>query len=322
MNRDSLAPTTSRKRLLQLAFAAVALPTSALAQTAKAPVKIRVGTQPAEFTADIIYAIKEGFMERAGLALDLQYLTNGNMTSNAIISGALDIGLNDTLGVAQAHVRGVDLVFLAPATAFATPWPTGFVTAADAGIRTAKDLNGKTLGTRGLQNAPNQMASAWVDNNGGDSKSIKWVEINSAVAMAAIQSKRIDGVLIGEPYFTQAKEAGMHIMLLDHNAPSNLWMVNGWAAMRPWADANTDTVKRFSAAILAANKWANTHEAETYPIVAEYTKIPLAAVAKMMPHPWLESFQPATAQAVIDTCAKYGSLSRSFPASELFYVPR
>ena len=73
------------------------------------------------------------------------------------------------------------------------------------------------------------MASAWVDNNGGDSKSIKWVEINSATAMAAIQAKRIDGALVGEPYFTQAREGGVHITLLDHNPPSNLWMVNGWA---------------------------------------------------------------------------------------------
>lgn len=305
-----------------MAFAAVALPQSALAQTGKPPVKLRVGTQPAEFTADIIYAQKEGFLDRAGISVDLQNLTNGNMTSNAIIAGALDIGLNDTLGVAQAHVRGVDLVFLAPASAFATPWPTGFVTAADGPIKTAKDLNGKTIGTRGLQNAPNQMASAWIDNSGGDAKSIKWVEITSATAVAAIQAKRIDGALIGEPYFTQAKEAGMHIMLLDRNLPSNLWMVNGWAAMRPWAAANVDTVKRFSAAILAANKWANTHEADTFPIVAAYTGIPEAVVAKMMPHPWLESFQPATAQAVIDTCAKYGSLAKSFPATELFFTPR
>lgn len=314
--------TISRKGVLQLAFAAAALPAAALAQTGKPPVKLRIGTQPAEFTADIMYAIKEGFFDRAGIVPDLQNLSNGNMTSNAVISGALDIGLADTLGVAQAHVRGVDLVFLAPAAAFATPWPTGFVVTNESGIRTAKDLSNKTIGTRGLQNAPNQMASAWIDNNGGDAKSIKWVEINSATAVAAIQAKRIDGALVGEPYFTAAKQDGMHVMLLDHNPPSNLWMVNGWAAMRSWADANVDAVKRFSAAILAANHWANTHEAETYPIVAAYTGIPQPTVAKMMGHPWLESFQTATAQSVIDTCAKYGSLSRSFPATEIFYTPR
>ena len=62
---------TTRKRLLQLGFAAMALPTRAAAQTAKAPVKVRVGTQPAEFTADIMYAIQEGFFDRAGVAVDL-----------------------------------------------------------------------------------------------------------------------------------------------------------------------------------------------------------------------------------------------------------
>ena len=312
---------TSRKRLLQLAFAATILPTGVAAQTAKVPVKLRVGTQPAEYTADIIYAIQEGFFDRAGVAVELQYRTNGNLTSDAIISGALDIGYTDTLGVAQAYLRGIDLAFLAPGAAFATPWPTGFVTNPDAGIRTAKDFNNKTIGTRGLANAPNRMAAAWIDNNGGDAKSIKWVEINSATAVAALEAKRIDAALVGEPYFTQAREAGMHITLFDHKPPSNLWMVNGFAARRSWADANTEAVRRFAAAILAANHWANTHESETYPIVATYTKIPEATVAKMMGHPWLESFQPAAVQVVIDICTKYGSLSRSFPAAELFYVP-
>ena len=80
----------------------------------------------------------------------LQYLTNGNLTSDALVSGALDVALNDTLGVAQAHVRGVDLVFIAPAAGFATPWPTGFITLpADGGLRTAKDFNGKTIGNAG-----------------------------------------------------------------------------------------------------------------------------------------------------------------------------
>ena len=152
----------SRQRAIQGALAALAIPRAVSAQAALPTVK--VGTQPAEFTADIMYGIQEGFFQKAGVAIDLQYLTNGNITSEAILAGSVDIGLNDTLGVAQAHVRGVDLVFLSPAAAFATPWPTGFVTLPEANIRDAKDFNNKTIGTRGLRSAPNMMASAWIDN--------------------------------------------------------------------------------------------------------------------------------------------------------------
>jgi NitT/TauT family transport system substrate-binding protein len=308
----------SRQRAIHGALAALAIPSAAFAQAALPAIK--VGTQPAEFTADIMYGIQEGFFQKAGVSIDLQYLTNGNITSEAILSGAVDVGLNDTLGVAQAHVRGVDLVFLSPAAEFASPWPTGFVTLPEANIRAAADFNNKTIGTRGLRSAPNMMASAWIDNNGGDSKTIKWVEIVSTTAIAAIRAHRIDGVLIGEPYFTQAKEEGLRITMLDHNPPSNAWMVNGWAARRSWADANPDPVRRFTTGMRDANHWANTHEAATYPIVAAYTKIPQDVVAKMMSHPWIETLTPSLVQPVIDVCARYGVLSRNFPAAEIFYT--
>jgi NitT/TauT family transport system substrate-binding protein len=297
--------------------AGIAFPNKALAQSSGAI--MRVATQPAEFTADLIYAQQQGFFKKAGIDLEIQNLTNGNASSAAVISGAVDVGLNDTLGVAQAHTHGVDLVFIAPAAAYSPPWSTAFISLPEANLHEPKDFNGKTIGTRGLRNAPNMMASAWIDKNGGDSSTIKWVEIVSATAIAAIQAKRLDSVLIGEPYLEQARVSGLHVSLIEHNLPVDTWLVNGWACRRDWVDANQDKAKRFAGAILEANRWANAHREATVPIIAAYTGIPEATVAKTMWHPWVESGGASIAQPVIDVSAHYTVLSHAFPAADIFY---
>jgi NitT/TauT family transport system substrate-binding protein len=308
---------TSRKALLAMVATGTLFPRSAFAQSSAA--SVRVATQPAEFTADLIYAQQQGFFKKAGLDVDIQNLTNGNATSAAIISGAVDIGLNDTLGVAQAHTHGVDLVFIAPAAAYSPPWSTAFISLPETNLREPKDFNGKTIGTRGLRNAPNMMASAWIDKNGGDSSTIKWVEIVSSSAIAAIQAKRLDSVLIGEPYIEQGRGTGLHVNVIEHNLPADTWLVNGWTCRRDWVDANLDKAKRFAGAILEANRWANAHSEASFPIVAAYTGIPEATVAKMMRHPWVESGGASIAQPVIDISAHYGVLPHAFPAADIFY---
>ena len=261
-----------RRRAIQLAAAALAAPQTASAQAAPAPLTLRFGTQPAEFAADVFYGIEQGFFSRAGIAIDLQMLPNGAATSAAILSGALDLGLTDPLTVAEAHLRGIDLAFIAPGAGFAIPWPLAFATRADAGIRVAKDFNGKTIGINGLKNAPAVMSYYWLDHNGGNSQSVKWVEIPFPTAVGAIAEKRIDGELMGEPFISQARDAGLRITMMDHNVAAASWMVNGTVATRAWAAKNPDAVRRFASALHEANRWANTHVPETYPIIAKYTK--------------------------------------------------
>jgi NitT/TauT family transport system substrate-binding protein len=311
----------SRARSLAfLAAAAAAAPTAAFAQSSAPEVTLRVGSLPGEFAADIFYGIDEGFFQRAGIKIDLQMLSNGAAVSAAILGGSLDIGLADPLTVAEGYLRGLDVVYIAPGAGFALPWPMAFATRPDANISVAKDFSGKTMGILAVKNAASMMAYYWIDHNGGDSQTVKWVELPFTTAVSAIVDKKIDGYLMGEPFLIQARDAGLHITPLEHNTSANLWLVNGWVTTRAWADKNKDVVHRFSAAMQDANRWANTHVADTSPIVAKYTKLPQTTIDRMMRHPWIETLQAPLVQPVIDTCAHYGVLSKTFPAKELFYT--
>jgi NitT/TauT family transport system substrate-binding protein len=319
---DDLMNHLTRQRAIQLAAAALALPTSALGQSTPPSVTIRVGSQPAEFTADMVYAMQLGFFEREGITIQLQMMTNGAATSAAILGGSLDVGLTDPLTVAEAHVRGIDLAFIAPGAAFATPWPLAFATHPDLGVREAKDLNGKTIATNALRNAPALMSYYWIDHNGGSSQTVKWIEVPFPAGVAAIQSKRIDGELFGEPFVSQARDAGLTITTMEHNTPAPIWMVNGWMTTRTWANQNVETVRRFARAIRAANLWANAHVAETVPIVSRFTHLPETTIKGMIPHPWIDGLQAALVQPVLDTCVSYGVLGKAVAARDIFYTVR
>ena len=304
-----------------LVAAATAAPLAVRAQSSGTQL-LRVGSQPTEFTADLIYAMNLGYFDQHGIKLDLQMMSNGAATGAAILGGGLDIGITDPLSVAESFVGGADLVFIAPGAGFAPPWPMGFVTHPDLKVKAAKDLDGRTIAVPGLRNAPGIMSYYWLDHNGGDSKSVKWIELPFSAGVPAILAKRIDGALFGEPFLSQARAAGLTITLLEHNTSAATWMVDGWVARRQWVDRNVDVIRRFGLAIRAANQWANTHAADTVPMLAQFTKMSESTIRGMMPHPWIETLRPDLIQSVLDTCTKYGVLKAHVAAKDLFYIVR
>jgi NitT/TauT family transport system substrate-binding protein len=283
---------------------------------------VRVGAPPVEFAACIAFGIEQGFFQRAGLNIDLQPSGASSQTAAAIAGGSLDIAEADPLTVAAGHVRGVDFVYVAPGAGFGTPWPIAFATRMEDGIRDPKDFNGKTIAVGGLKSAPDELASDWLDVNGGDSSSVKWLEVPFSASVAAIAAKRVDGALLPEPFVAQARDAGLRITSMGPKSPQAVWMITGWIASGAWADRNTEIVRRFASAMREANRWANTHVRETLPIVSRYTKIPEAALAKMIPHPWIETLEPHSVQPILDICVKYGVLARPVPAKDIFYLVR
>ncbi len=175
-------------RFMALALAALFLfsPVTVAAQTAPLET-LRVGVLPAEICGGAFYGIDRGYFKRAGINVELQMFTNGNAIAAGLASGALDIGLSDVVSIMAAHARGLPLVYIAPSLLNTEKAPTfALIVAKDGPIHSAKDANGKTIAVNGLKNVSQLAFEAWVDNNGGDSKTIKWVEMPFPVMPGAI----------------------------------------------------------------------------------------------------------------------------------------
>jgi NitT/TauT family transport system substrate-binding protein len=293
-------------------------PAFANAQTPTTTDNIRIGVIPAEIAGEIFYGIDAGFFAKNGLDVELQSFTNGAAIAAGVASGALDVGLSDLVSIISAHARGLPFGYLAPGMLQGEKRPAfANIVAKDSDIHEAKDFNGKTFGTNGLKNIGQISAEVWIDNNGGDSKTMKWIELPAPSIAPAIQQGTIQGAPVFEPVLSAAADGGNRVIYMDKKALAPVYLLSGWVATREWTAAHPGTAERFRTAIRQIAEWANKNQTLSAPILSKYTKIPTPIVDHMHRGEFAIRFDAAQIQPMIDAAVKYGIIAKSFPASEL-----
>jgi NitT/TauT family transport system substrate-binding protein len=296
------------------AYAAI---TAAGIRPALAEDSVRIGTIPIDPASECFYAQDMGFFKEAGARADIENFSSGGAVAAAIVGGAIDVGNVDLVTIAAAYARGVPLVMLAPAGVYTRAAQTYvLLVKQDSPIREAKDLNGKTLAVNGLKNINQIPTEAWIDNNGGDSKTVKFIELPFPAMVPALEDGKLDAVAVTEPTLAITNGKYRVISLADKNlAPT--FLVAGWTTTRDWARKNAGLAKSYAAVMTRTARWANTNHENSAQILSKYSKLPLATVERMQRSYYGERLEPSLIQPVIDAAAKYGVIDKSFPASAI-----
>jgi NitT/TauT family transport system substrate-binding protein len=306
---------------LVAALAALLLATSGVASaqsTAKAPLTIHVGALPSEVAGELFYGADMGFFKKAGLDVDIQFFNNGGAIAAAVASGALDLGLSDMMSVINAHARGLPFVYAAPGLLTTLKAPTfGILVPRNSSIQGAKDFDGKSMAVSGLRNIAQISAAAWIDANGGDSKTVKFIEVPFPSLVPALAQGTIQSSVANEPWMTLATDSGDRLIFMEKGALSPAFLLSGWVTTRDWAAKNPDALARFVASIREIAAWANKNPQASAPILAKYTKLDIGVIARMHRGQFAERFDPGYVQPVIDAAAKYGVIAAGFPASAI-----
>ncbi len=309
----------NRRTALGLAAAFAAAPGIARAQ---ATTTIKLGVIPIEPSAEAFYGVDMGFFKKQGLDIDLQMMNNGASIAAAVAGGALDVGFCDCVTIASAHARGVPFLYISPGILNTDTAPTfGIIVSGTGPIRTAKDMNGKTFAVNAINNISHIPVLAWIDNNGGDSKTMKWIELPLPAIPDAIEAARIDGGVEGEPFIQAGIAKGERAIFMDKGAIAPRFMLSGWFSTKDWLAKNPATAKKFIAAIRETAEWANANQAASAPILSKYSKTPLAVIEKMHRGLYAEQLRASDLQPIIDSAVKYGVIPNRYPATELFYTP-
>lgn len=281
-------------------------------------VKIRVGTSPNDSGAEPFYAQEMGFFRAARLEVEIVTIGNAALIHSAILSGALEIGSLSLPPAALGHERGLPYVLVAPGAVYSSrAAPTSALVVAERSpIRTAHDLDGKTIGVRDLTNIGSLATEAWIDRNGGDSKSVKFVEVPDFESQAAVVTGRIDAASIAEPFLDQALKGGTRMLAATYDAIGSDFMIGGWFAGRDYALSHPAVIRAFRSAIVRTARWANKNPARSAQILAEYAKVRISPTMARVTY--ADRVLVSQIQPVIDACAKYGEIKTSFPAADLF----
>ncbi len=312
--------TFSRARWLASAAAAtVAAPRRAGAQ---APLKIRLGGVPTDDTTPVMFALRNGLYQKAGLDVEFVATASGSAATAAVVAGALEMGKGSLIASLVAHLRDLPLVIVANATVWdrKAPYDLNLV-AADSPLRTGADCNGKIAASPGLNDIAQLGVLLWMDANGGDSKSLKWVELPNSAVVAALSEHRVDISSLNEPLLKSALSGGKVRVLGDGLSEIGDHYVFGvYFARGDWAAKNADAVRRWVRITYEAAAYANAHKAETIPMMAEITKIPVANYQNMTRALNATTGDPAMIQPPIEAAARYKFIPRSFPAKEAYFT--
>ena len=280
-------------------------------------VTLKIATLPIDGASAVFYAQDQGFFREAGLTADTQIISNGGAIVAAVASGAVDIGFTNIVSLVGAFKHGVNVKIVAPGSLDLVESPTTFlVTSKDSSVKTAADLNGKTIASNGLANILQYAAQAWIDKNGGNSSTVKFVEMPFPAMMNALATNRIDAAVVVEPFVTQAKGAG-HALGATDSAIGPRVLIGCWIASDAWAKTNAATVTRFAQAMSKAGAWGNAHRKESADILARHTDLPASTIATMQRATFPTRVVISEMQPVIDLTAKYGNIGPTFPAAQL-----
>jgi NitT/TauT family transport system substrate-binding protein len=312
------------KHLRRLTFAllAVALATT-IATPGRAadltPATINLINLPADSSAEVYYALDNGYFKEENLDVKVTPMTNSGAIIAAIAGGGGDVG-NSVVGtLADARAKGIPIIYFAPAGLYDSSSPTAaLVTLPGSPITNAKGLSGKVIAVSGLNDLTYYATRMWIDKNGGKSADVKFVELPFPAMAAALQQKRIDAAYIIDPFLTAGGD--LHVLGLAGGSIAKRYQATGWIANESWLASHADVALRFGVAIRKAAVWANAHQKESAAILLKYTKIPPAVVEHMHRAIYALNLEPKNLQPPIDAAAHYAGIA-PVSANTLIWAP-
>jgi len=307
----------TRSTLLTSLCAAAAI-TGTGRRPASAADVLRISALPQDAALEPIYAFNSGVPATLGITPDVQMMANGAAVMSAVVGGTLEVGTSNTMTVLQAREKGIPVVVIAPGAVYSSKAPTSvLMVAKNSPFKTAKDLNGKTIAVDGLSNVTQFSVIGWVDQNGGDAKSLHFIEMPFATMPAALESGRVDAALVAEPNITIGKDrARVFGRAYDSIAPE--FQLAVWFTTEAWATKNPDLARRLQQMVLKTGAWANANQAATAAIVAKTGGLDPAVIATMTRAHWAEKVDLGLITPVIAAALKYGAITTSVSARDLF----
>jgi ABC-type nitrate/sulfonate/bicarbonate transport system substrate-binding protein len=301
-------------RLLGAAGVAPLLPVAA----ASAADAIRVIGLPIDTGLEVQYAQAAGLVDQSGLSLQVQTLYAGAAVQAAVAGGSADIGLTNVSSLATAREKGLPLVMVAPAALYTAKEPSSvLMVATDSPARTARDLNGKTIAVNGLKSISQLGPEIWIDKNGGDSTTVRFIDMPFAEMPQALATHRIDAALLAEPQATTAKKEA-RVFAPVYDAIGTRFLITAWFSTAAWVSANPDLARKFAAMIYRAAAWSNTHHAQTAEVLISVTKLDPAIVAVMPRVVFDETADPGAMKPHLDAALKYGLITKPVAPLDLF----
>jgi NitT/TauT family transport system substrate-binding protein len=313
---ETTFPRLRRALFLTTSAAFVAAPRLARAQSLT---KLNIGSTASGDIVVALWAEQGGIFQKYGLDADIQRLNNSAAVVAAVLGGSLDLGRASLFALVVAHAKGLPIVLEAPSALYrATSPDAALVVAANSPIRSARDLNGKLLASASLGDLFSTVNAGWIDQNGGDSRTVKYVELPGSATANAIVAGRVDAGMLADPALSEAVLSGK-CRILGHpeDALGKVSMATAFFCSADFAAKNAALMARIRKAMDESAAYGIAHPAEMIPVMAKFSGIDPKLVVPAQLARASDLLDTRLTQPTIDMCAKYNGIPKAFPVREM-----
>jgi len=309
---------TRREFLGKATVAAAGLPL--MSGLGWAQTKGKLGYMKIVDNAPMFVAMDRGFFKAVGLELETVPMAGGAVIVQGVTSGDLQIGWTNVISLYQAHVEGFDFKFIAGGAinVKGTNDTHALLVAKGSTIKSAKDLESKTVAVNTLNNIVHLMAMAWLDKNGADSAKVKFVEIPFPQMEAALVAGKIDAASAQEPFPSAALAKGaVRVLANPWSDVLAKFLIASWFASEKWLQKNKKTAQAF---IVALNRGIDAVRADpkaSRNVIAKWTGLNPDLAGKIPLPVFEKELSEKDLQATIDLTQKYKLIPRAFKAGDV-----
>ncbi len=298
-----------------LGFIAAVLP------PANAADKLTLGIYSGDDYLLAFIAKDEGYFEKHGLDVTFQFMTaNMSLVTGALVGDSLQIGATTIPVVLQADDNGLDIKIVAGATAT----QPGFQLAAilvrpDLEVKTAKDLEGKTVSVSSLNSFSHILVREWLRVRGADPSKVHFVETPMGQFGDGLTAKKLDAVIPVEPWLSRIQSTGQG-KLFDNfvdELPAGIRPII-WAANGDYVRAHPATIAAFRAGLADALALYKANPEKSEAALAHYIKLPPDVLKAMPKPPMVDDVKPEHVKFWVDMMMQQKLLSHPIdPATVL-----
>ena len=246
--------------------------------------QVTVGVLTSLDVAPIYLGEQKGFFEEQGLDLTFQVAQGGAVLIPSVVSGNYDFGFSNIVSLAVARDTGLPLRMVAAGSASANRIPDygAIQVKSDSPMRSAKDLEGKTVAVNVLNGNGYVTVRNSIRKAGGDPDKTEFVELSYADMIPAVQGGRIDAAWSVEPFVTQSQDAGNRVLAWNFMDVGPETTVATYFTTEGLIESEPELVAKFKTAIDESLTYAQTHPDEVRAIIPTFTDISAELTAKVV----------------------------------------
>jgi NitT/TauT family transport system substrate-binding protein len=277
---------------------------------------VRIGFVLGDTYSQAIYGQQAGLFAKAGIDAQLTVLANASAVAAAVTGGTLDVATGDMVSLSNAINHGVPVTLIAGGALYASNAPTTLLCVdAASPIRTAKELEGKSIAVITLVGLGTASTKAWLAQNGADPNKVSFLELPTSSMQPALERGAVAAAVIGEPGFSSVRDK-VRVIGKQYDAIAKSFLISEWFTTPDWLAHNGALAKRVVSAIYATARWANAHQDQTLPMLAAYLKLDPEKLHGVVRAMYATRLVASDIQPVIDVAVQYHAVERPLKAED------